>query len=428
MPTGILPLTPTASATTRIVGATVLDGTLREPMNDGEVELCDGVLTYVGPRRVHGSAGATIIDARGGFLMPGFIDLHVHLAMSHDATPDEQRLWFPEEEAFATAATMRATIDAGVTSARDLSGLTPGYRRAIAQGRAIGPRMHLAIALLSPTGGHGDPVHQNGSVPLYAERATTPGWRVVDTDDEVVRTVRTLVRTGADVIKVCTTGGMSSPTYGAGEPGIPEAHVRLIVDELARRQQQPVTAHAQGDAGVAAAVAGGASSVEHGYDASDETVAMMARQGTALVPTLSTLLREPDPAVVGAERAALKREWQARGLASTRRAIEAGVTIAMGTDAGIHAQGRNLAELGHLVDAGLSPLEAIQSGTATAARLMRLGDRIGTLAPGMMADLVVTDRDPLMHIHALEDPSTVRAVIQGGRVVKDLDQLQPAPR
>ncbi|WP_084100118.1 amidohydrolase family protein [Demequina sp. NBRC 110051] len=428
MPAGILPLTPTSSTTTRVVGATILDGTLRDPIENGEVEFQDGVLTYVGPRRAQAGAGATVIDASGGYLMPGFVDLHVHLAMSHDAGLDEQRLWFPEEEALATASTMRQTLEAGVTSARDLSGLTPGYRRAIAQGRALGPRMHLAIALLSPTGGHGDPVFPNGSVPLYAERATTPGWRVVDTDDEVIRTVRTLARTGADVIKVCTTGGMSSPSYGPDEPGLPMEHVRLIVEEMARLQSQPVTAHAQGADGVTAAVVGGAASVEHGYDVTDDTLALMVEHGTAMIPTLSTLLRPADATVLGAERAALKRDWQARGVASTRRAIDAGVTIGMGTDAGIHPQGRNLTELGHLVEAGLTPLQALHAGTATGAKLMRLDDRLGTLAPGMLADMVLSDINPLERIHDLGDPQRIRAVIQGGRFVKDLDEVAPRER
>ncbi|WP_236683691.1 metal-dependent hydrolase family protein [Demequina flava] len=414
---------PASPGITRIVGATVLDGTLRDPLFDAEVEFVDGVVSYVGPRRPSRGHAMTVVDARGGFVMPGFVDLHVHLAMSHEADQEEQRRWFPEEEAFATASTMRSTLNAGVTTARDLSGLTPGYRKAIAQGRVSGPRLHLAIALLSPTGGHGDPVHPNGSVPLYAERATTPGWEVVDTDDEVIRAVRRLARTGADVIKVCTTGGMSSPSYGPDHPGVPTSQVSLIVEEMAKLQGQPVTAHAQGADGVTAAVVGGASSVEHGYDVTDETLSLMAERGTALIPTLATLLKPADPTVVGPERAALKRGWQERGRDSTRRAIDAGVTLGMGTDAGIHTQGRNLAELGHLVDAGLTPFEAIHAGTAVGARILRLGDSLGTLGPGMMADLVVTEIDPLKSIHALEDPDTIRAVVQAGTVVKDLDSM-----
>ncbi|WP_062072968.1 metal-dependent hydrolase family protein [Demequina sediminicola] len=418
-----LPHAPSSSGTTRIVGATVLDGTLRDPLENAEVEFIDGVVSYVGPRRPLEGHSETVIDARGGFVMPGFIDLHVHLAMSHDADEAEQRQWFPEEEAFATASTMHATLDAGVTTARDLSGLTPGYRRAIANGRTVGPRLHLAIALLSPTGGHGDPVYPNGSVPLYAERATTPGWEVVDTDAEVIRAVRRLIRTGADVIKVCTTGGMSSPSYGPDHPGVPAAQVALIVAEMARLQGQPVTAHAQGSEGVTAAVLGGASSIEHGYDVTPETLAVMAERGTALIPTLSTLLKPLNPAVTSAERIALKRGWQERGLASTRQAIDAGVTIGMGTDAGIHPQGRNLTELGHLVDAGLTPLEAIHAGTAVGAKILRLNDSLGTLGPGMMADLVITEVDPLENIHTLGDPSAIRAVYQSGTPVKDLDAL-----
>lgn len=405
----------------RIIGATLIDGTLAEPVADAEVEYRDGRISYAGPRRAAsaGQGETTVIDATGGFVMPGFIDAHVHLSMSHDATVEEQRRWFPEELAFATASTMRQTLHAGVTTARDLSGLTPGYRNAVAAGRIDGPRMHLAIALLSPTGGHADPVLANGSVPLWAERATTPGWSVVDTAEEVVRSVRTLVRTGADVIKICTTGGLSSPHDSPDEPGIPLEHVRLIVEEMANRNGQPVTAHAQSDAGVRTAVLGGAASIEHGYDVSDDTIALMRSAGTVLVPTLSTLMRTLDPLTNSADTIAARREWQRKGMSSTRRAIAAGVPIALGTDAGIHRQGHNLVELGHLVIAGLTPLEAIHAGTLAGARMLRLDSELGSIEVGKLADLVITEVDPLADIHALGAPDSVRIVVQSGRIVKD---------
>ncbi|MFT4083849.1 MAG: amidohydrolase family protein [Nocardioides sp.] len=421
-PTGArLPGTPIAAEPVRLVGATVIDGARHDPLPDAEVEIVEGRIVYVGPRRSRDRAAARVVDLRGGWLMPGFVDTHVHLDMS-PAPVERRREWFPEEAVIATLGNLRATIDAGVTTARDLSGLTPGYRSSIAAGDVVGPRLHLAIALLSPTGGHADPVLANGSVPLWAERATTPSWAVVDTADEVVRTVRALVRTGADVIKVCTSGGVTSPHDSPADVGIPREHVELIVRELANRQGQPVAAHAQNDVSVRAAVLGGAASVEHGYEMTDATIELLVERGTTLVPTLSTLLRPP-PAGSGAEAVEARRVRQEHGRSSVRRAVAAGVRVALGTDAGIHPQGRNLAELGHLVRAGLTPLEAVHAGTLAGARLLRLDDRLGSIRAGALADLVITGIDPLDRIDDLAEPSAVRAVLQGGRFVKDLDGL-----
>lgn len=420
MPAARLPHTPRRDGVVRVLGATLIDGTLAEPVPDAEVEYRDGRISYAGPRRAVADGDATVIDAAGGFVLPGFIDAHVHLSMSHDATEEEQRRWFPEERAFATASTMRQTLHAGVTTARDLSGLAPGYRNAVAAGRIDGPRMHLAIALLSPTGGHADPLLPNGTVPLWAERATTPGWAVVDTADEVVKAVRALARTGADVIKVCTTGGMSTPHDSPEEPGIPEEHVALIVAEMNKRQGQPVTAHAQSDAGVRAAVLGGAASVEHGYELSDDTIELMRARGTVLVPTLSTLLRIRDPLTMSIDARSAREFVQQTALDAIGRAVAAGVTVALGTDAGIHPQGHNLTELGHLVGVGLSPLEAIHAGTLAGARMLRLAEHLGSVEVGKLADLVITEVDPLADPAAIGDPQTVRLVIQSGRIVKDL--------
>ncbi|MCT2086657.1 amidohydrolase family protein [Microbacterium enclense] len=414
--TARLPDVPRGTEDLRLVGGTLIDGTGAAPVEDAEVGVSGDRIVYVGPRRA-GAPGREI-DVQGRWVLPGFIDAHVHLVMSTSVDAERQRLWFPEEAVIAAVGNLRATLDAGVTTARDLSGLTPGYRSAIASGEILGPRLHLAIAMLSPTGGHADPVHANGTLPVWAERGLASGAAVVDTLDEVVRTVRALVRTGADVIKVCTSGGVSTPHDSPSDAGLPREHVAAIVAEMAGRAGQPVTAHAQSDASVRAAVEGGVASIEHGYDLTADTIALMRERGVVLVPTLSTLLRTP-PGPADAARLAR----QERGLASISAAVAAGVPVALGTDAGIHAQGRNLNELAHLVRVGLSPLEAVRAGTLVGARLLRLEHALGSVEQGKLADLVVTDVDPLRDIEALADPSRVRAVVQGGRLVKDLDGL-----
>lgn len=419
-----LPATPLAEGCTRIVGATLLDGTGAGPVPDAEVEVVDGRITYAGPRRPGAAGtGVRVVDAAGGHLMPGFIDLHVHLAMPNDVTPETKQWWFPEEEAFAVADTLRETLEAGVTTARDLSGLTPGFRNAVARGQIVGPRTHLSVSLLSPTGGHADPVAPNGAVPVYARMETTPSFHVVDTADEVLRTVRRLDRIGADVIKVCTTGGLTSVHDHPSELGMPQEHVALIVAEMRRRRHQPVAAHAQSAQGIREAVLGGAATVEHGYGLTDELVELMLARGTVLVPTLSTLNRVLDPARSTPAQLAHRAQLQRDGMAALGRALAAGLTVGLGTDAGIHRQGRNLTELGHLVDAGMTPVQAVRAGTLVGAQVLGLADDLGSVAPGKLADLVLTDVDPLTHVHDLADPARVRAVWQGGRAVKDLDAV-----
>jgi imidazolonepropionase-like amidohydrolase len=434
-----LPRTPSGTGRTRIVGATLVDGTGAPALPDAEVEVVDDRIGYVGPRRPDTGADteadavgngratpATVVDARGLHVLPGFVDLHVHAAMPDDVGPDVRAGWFPEEEAFSTARTLARTLAAGVTTARDLSGLTPGFRNAVAAGHITGPRLHLAVALLSPTGGHGDPVAPNGSLPVYAQRATTPGWCVVDTADEVVRAVRRLDRIGADVIKVCTSGGLSTPGDDPTELGVPAEHVALIVAEMRRRRSQPVTAHAQSEQGIREALRGGAASIEHGYGLTDELIEEMLDRATVLVPTLSALTSLPDPARASQEKIDRKRWWRDTGLRAVARAVEAGVTIATGTDAGVVPHGRNLAELGHLVDVGMTPLAAVRAGTLVGARTMGLQEHLGSVTTGKLADLVLTRADPLTAVHALADPREVRAVWQSGRVVKDLDRITGA--
>ncbi|WP_022906084.1 metal-dependent hydrolase family protein [Curtobacterium sp. B18] len=421
--TARLPTTPSAPGVLRLVGATLVDGTGAAPLPDAEVELRDGVVVYAGPRRAP-APGVAVADLTGTWLLPGFIDTHVHLSMVPTA-PEEQRARFPEEDVLEVAEVLRATLDAGVTTARDLDGLTPGYRNAVARGTVAGPRLHLAIAMLSPTGGHADPVRPNGSLPAWAVRPGMPAPGVVDTDDDVVRTVRTLLRTGADAIKVSTSGGVGSPTDDPDDVGITEEQVRLVVSLVGERGGRPVTAHALTDSAARSAVLGGASSIEHGYDLSDETIALMVERGTALVPTLSTLLRELDPATASAERLRHRAALHRRGIDSVRRAVAAGVPVALGTDAGVHPHGRNLAELARLVQVGLTPLEAVTAGTLQGARLLGLEARLGSVEAGKEADLVVSRVDPLVDIGALADAANVRAVLQSGRVVKDLNGLVP---
>lgn len=417
----LLPTAPAAPGATLVRGGTVVDGTGAQPRAGWDVEVTDGLVSYVGPPRPAAARPDRVVDATGRHVLPGFVDVHVHLTMPNGRRVEEQRAKFAEEHAFDTAESLRLTLEAGVTTARDLGGLTPGYRTAIAKGQIAGPRVHLAIALLSPTGGHADPVLPNGTREASSTWEQVPSWAVVDSDADVRRAVRTLLRTGADVIKICTTGGISTPADAPEDLGLSEDEVRLVVAELARRGGRPVAAHAQGAEGALAAVRGGATSLEHGYEMPDELVEAMLARGTVLVPTLSTLAMAPDPAVAPATVVAKKREWQVRARDSAARAIAAGVPVALGTDAGIHPHGANLAELGRLVDAGLAPIAAVRAATLGGAAVLGLADRLGSIEVGKVGDVVVLDADPLADPHALADPARVRVVVQSGRVAATRD-------
>ena len=348
---GRLPRTPVTPGVTTFRGATLLDGGSGAPLHDADVEVREGIVRL---RRAASAADdvdrGTIVDLAGTWLMPGFIDVHVHLAMV-PAPAEEQRAWFPEQSVLAVAAELRATLEAGVTTVRDLDGLTPGYRLAVEQGTAIGPRLHLAIAMLSPTGGHADPCcptelcrrgrfdsgcpNRESSTPMRTSSAT----------------VRRLVRMGADAIKVSTSGGTGSPTDEPEHAGVTQEQVRLIRRLVDERGGRPITAHALTDAAARAAVLGGADSIEHGYDLSDATIDLMLERGTVLVPTLSTLMREIG-ANVSPERRRAREALRARGMDSVSRAIAAGVPVALGTDAGMVPHGSNLRELAWLVEDG----------------------------------------------------------------------------
>lgn len=429
-----LPHVPPTKRSLRLVGCRLIDGVADEPQDDAELEIVAGVITYAGPRRLsehpaddHRDADrrqhpdehpeTPVIDLHGATVLPGFIDAHVHLGLDLEIDPAYQQRRHVSERVLDAARTIERTLHAGVTTARDLGGIDAGYREAIHRGTLLGPRLHLAITPLSPTGGHTDFHLANGT-------NVNPGFDlidpVVDTDDDVRRAVRLLVRSGADVIKVCSTGGVSSPADTPHDIGVPEHQIRIIVEELQRRQSQPIATHAQGREGILQALRGGVTSVEHGYEIDSEGIDLMLSNDTFLVPTLSSALRVPSPDAVPAYLYEKKTVWSQIARTHIGEALKAGVKVAMGTDSGVCPHGTNLTELGHLVDMGMSPMDAIQAGTRNAAQLLRLEDHLGILEEGKLADLVVTAVDPLTSIHALGNPDSIDTVIQGGRVVKDL--------
>ncbi|NYV73520.1 amidohydrolase family protein [Streptomyces sp. UH6] len=410
---------PTASSL-RITGARLIDGTGAAPVENAVLDVDDdGLIVYAGPAAgaPEGPARARVIDAAGRTLLPGFVDAHVHLGVESARQMVRRYADDPTVSVFDTAARMRATLNAGVTTARDLGGLAAGFRDAVARGLTAGPRLHTAVRILSHTGGHADFHTDCGFDP------SSGVGELADSPQEVRVAVRRLLRAGADVIKLCATGGMSSPYDQPDDEGLTVEEIRAVVEEADRHGGRPVAAHAQGTAGILNAIRGGVTSVEHGYGMTAEARDLAGANGVFLVPTLSTVFDGIDKSTMEPFHYEKKLRWSEITRENISAAIAEGVRIAMGTDAAMVPHGRNLRELSHLVSLGMTPMDAIVAGTRTAAELLGLEAETGTLRQGLHADLVLCDGDPLADIGVLADPGHVVLVAQRGAVRKDtLDQ------
>jgi imidazolonepropionase-like amidohydrolase len=408
-----------------IHNGTLIDGNGGAPVRDGAVLVQDNRIRAAGRKAdiPLPAEAVTMIDAGGGWILPGLIDTHVHLMLEGIDIP--RLLTTPFSLRFYHALDhMRRTLDAGVTTVRDAGGADLGVKQAQEAGLIAGPRMQISITALSTTGGHGDGWMPSGMAleifPPY------PGMPVNTCDgiEEVRRKVREVLRAGADVIKVCATGGVLSPTDHPEFTQFSEAELRVMVEEGAYRRGIKVMAHAQGAEGIKNAVRAGIHSIEHGIYLDDEAIELMLAHGTFLVPTLLA----PLSVVEQAESKGNMPEYGVRKARETieihsesiERAYRAGVTIAMGTDAGVMPHGANLRELGLMCQIGMSPMEALVATTKTAAACLGWQDRVGTLEPGKLADVVVTKTDPLANIRSLEDTANIALVMQDGRVVKDI--------
>lgn len=391
---------------------------------DGRVVVGDGrVLEHAsvlveGDRitRVAGNGFATPVGSRripleGGTLLPGFIDAHVHVCLDAGPDPMTSCLKTPTAlSALKAADFARSTLMAGVTSIRDMGGrdgVDVGLRQAIRTGIVRGPRMLVSGAPICMTGGH--------------------GWQIgceADGPDGVRRAARTQIKAGVDIVKLMATGGVLTPGVEPGSEQLTEDELRAGVEEAHKAGKRTAT-HAMGARGILNALRAGIDSIEHGIFLSDEAIEWMRRQGVPYVPTLSAPVHiERQGTAAGIPAFAVEKALAVKPhhVASIRQAREAGVVIAMGTDAGtpFNRHGENLGELKLLVDlCGFSPLEAIEAGTRIGASVLGLEDELGTVAEGKLADLVVVNGNPLDDIGALIGPSAVRMVVQGGRIVKE---------
>jgi imidazolonepropionase-like amidohydrolase len=390
----------------------VFDGT-GAPLADGDVAVEDGRIVEVGPVL----DGDEVVDVSGAALLPGLFDCHVHVMLSHVdvwrvlQTPFSYRFY----EAIQN---LQATLRVGITTVRDCGGADLGLKRALADGLVRGPRLLISLSMISQTGGHSDGwMPSCYSVQLFPRHPGLPD-PIVDGPDEMRRKARELVRGGADVIKVATSGGVLSPRNRPDRAHFRPDELDVLVSE-ARAAGLDVMAHAHSTDGIKNAVRAGIRSIEHGIYLDDEAIALMLDRGTFLVPTLVAATGVLDAAARGAAisdavMAKAREVIDAHG-ESFRRALAAGVKIAMGTDSAVTPHGENLRELELMAAQGMPPGEVLLAATTRAAELLRLDDELGTLEPGKRADLVVVDGDPL-DFRALAE--RVRAVYMDGvRVV-----------
>jgi imidazolonepropionase-like amidohydrolase len=367
----------------------IFDGTDRLPAGDLVVE--DGRITAVG----EGLDGDEAFDLEGKAVLPGFFDCHVHLAISH---VDVGRL-IQEPfslEFYEAARNLRATLEAGITTVRDAGGADLGIKEALARGYISGPRLQISLSMLSQTGGHGDGWLASGNVTkLFVPHPGRPAT-LVDGPDEMRRKVRELVRAGADVIKVATSGGVLSPRDDPRHAHFGLDELEVLVAEASAAGLW-VMAHAQATEGIKNAVRAGIRSIEHGIYLDDEAIAMMLERGTYLVPTLMAPTGVKKAAEAGAaipETAVRKAEEVIEvHRESFRKAVAAGVKVAMGTDSGVTPHGENLEELSLMAAGGMTPVEVLTATTRHAAELMGVDG--GVIEPGQPADLVVVEGDPL---------------------------------
>jgi imidazolonepropionase-like amidohydrolase len=301
---------------------------------------------------------------------------------------------------FQAAERMQRTLACGITSVREAGGTDLGVKEAQEHGLIPGPRMQLSITILSQTGGHGDSWEVCGAhMPGMMDEHPGRPHNIVDGPDEMRKKVRELIRAGADVIKVCTSGGVISPRDNPQHPHFMPDELDVLVAE-ATAAHRFVMAHAQATVGIKNAVRAGIRSIEHGIYLDDEAIQMMLDAGTYLVPTLSAPLGLLEAGDRGVDIPEVILD-KARAVVdvhrdSIRQAIEAGVKIAMGTDSGVSPHGQNLRELALMADLGMSPTAVLESTTRIAAELMGVDADLGTLEVGKIADAVVfsgTDLD-----------------------------------
>jgi imidazolonepropionase-like amidohydrolase len=409
-----------AQSTTVIRAARMIDGTGSAIVRDAAVVVTGERIVVAGPAAsVAVPAGARVVDLGDVTLLPGFIDAHTHIIGRTLGDPLSDLAVVKDYQSYGAIIGVdnaRKTLMAGFTTIRVVG--SPNYddmalRQAITDGRVPGPRMENAGHAIGITGGHCD---ENAFRPGLIELGPKDG--IANGPDEVRAAVRYQVKSGADVIKVCATGGVLSEGDAVGATQYTYEEMKVLVDEATKLDRR-VAAHAHGTEGIKIAVRAGVTSIEHGSFLDEEGARMMAQRGTFLVPTLMAGEAVERFAKSGVLKG-LRAEKGLAAAAAMRKAIRLAVAnhinIALGTDAGVIPHGTNAREFGLMVEwGGMTPTQALTAGTMGGAKLLGWDSRVGSIVAGKYADIVAVPGDPLQDIHVTE---RVTFVMKGGTIYK----------
>lgn len=413
-----------AGPATYIHAGRLLDQPGQSPRGQSTIIVRDGRVAEVRDGFAQPEAGAKLVDLSKSFVLPGLIDMHVHL-LGIGGDPARARMLALNrdraDDLLEGVANSRTTLLAGFTTVRDLGSEARDIRAlrdAIDAGQVDGPTIVNAGASISVSGGHADAT--NGVAEQFADALHAHQINTCDGPDDCRRAVRDQVGLGAQVIKFMATGGVLS-NVGAGlERAMTPEEMRAIID-TAHGLGRKVAAHSHGAEGTKAAVEAGVDTIDHGSFLDDKAIQLMKQHGTWLVPTMlapATAVQQAEsgvlpPAVVPKARAAATAARE-----SHRKAIAAGVKIAFGTDSAVSKHGDNAREFALMVNVGMTPAAAIRAATVDAATALDRADRFGRITPGMDADIIAVNGDPLADVRQLED---VDFVMKHGKVVKQED-------
>jgi len=415
-----------ADAALAIVGGRLIDGLGGDPIENATLVIEGGRVSAVG-KAAQVPRGAEVIDAAGRTVMPGIIDCHVH--STYRARDIRKHLTnTPTYNVLRSSYILEETLACGVTTARDMGGADAGFREAIAEGFVEGPRLLISIVMISQTGGHGDSWVPAGI--RLQKRAWLPSG-VVDGPHEMRKLVRSLLMAGADFIKICTTGGITSLTDSWDEPQLAADEIRTAVAEAAAKRKR-VAVHAEGIDGIRNALCADIYSLEHGWFMDERCIEQVIERGIWWVPTialvpLSVERRKNDPAWSNQQLAkeddkdaAIYQAMQ-KQIPLWKHAVKRGIKVAMGTDQSHRLLvGENLVELEFMVNwLGMSEMEAIVAATSRAAECIERPE-LGALVPGRIADVLVVDGDPLEDIRVLQQRHRLHLVMKEGKPYRNL--------
>jgi len=398
---------------TVFTGATLIDGTGAKPVEDVSIMVEGDKIKAVG-KGLDIPRDAKVIDVAGRTVLPGLIDSHVHLCSNGDPNIFSL-LQYPAGmlQLFGYRNALNE-LEAGFTTVRDMGaphGFALSLKQAVQTGVVRGPRIVAPGKVISMTGGHAD-FHLASGV------SYTGMSRLADGVADCRKASREQLREGADFVKICSSGGVMSPTDPVDTPQFTPEEIEAMVYEAAC-VGRTVASHAHGATGIKNAVLAGVKTIEHGSLIDDEAVKLMAQRGCFHVPTLVAgwnIVQHGKESGIPAYAVDKAEEIAHEVRKGAMRSHRGGVKVAMGTDAGtpFNRHGGNAQEIIHLVDAGFTPMEAIVAATKTGSQCIGLERQVGTVEPGKLADLIVVKGDPLRDVKVLGDKANILLVLKGG--------------